>query len=194
MLQKHLSLRLNQQDSHTNAPTAKPFGKKKTMRFGDALSPIQSPARLKQGSTLNMSKQYSAQGIKERGDDLETFSQRYREKFSMDNVAVGLRVPLDRQYVQGSRKLAQVIFKTECVQKVKEYQLKKEIDLEQTKAHIVARQKKDEVRFAKEIKERDLEMTRKNYAYEEKRDKVQAQKDGIEKDKARDLRERHEKM
>ena len=112
----------------------------------------------------------------------------------MDNVAVGLRVPLDRQYVQGSRKLAQVIFKTECVQKVKEHQLKKEIDLEQTKAHIVARQKKDEVRFAKEIRERDLEMKRKNFAYEEKRDKVQAQKDGIEKDKARDLRERHEKM
>lgn len=125
---------------------------------------------------------------------METFSQRYREKFSMDNVAVGLRVPLDRQYVQGSRKLAQVIFKTECVQKVKEHQLKKEIDLEQTKAHIVARQKKDEVRFAKEIRERDLEMKRKNFAYEEKRDKVQAQKDGIEKDKARDLRERHEKM
>jgi len=58
----------------------------------------------------------------------------------------------------------------------------------------VARQKKDEVRFAKEIRERDLEMKRKNFAYEEKRDKVQAQKDGIEKDKARDLRERHEKM
>jgi len=37
-----------------------------------------------------------------------------------DHLAVPLRVPLDNEYSRGSRKLAQVVFKTEMQNKIKE--------------------------------------------------------------------------
>jgi hypothetical protein len=56
-----------------------------------------------------------------------------------DHLSVPLRVPLDLAYSNGNRKLANVIFKSEMVQKVKEYAIKKEHDLETTKKEINAK-------------------------------------------------------
>lgn len=56
-----------------------------------------------------------------------------------DHLSVPLRVPLDLGYSNGNRKLATVIFKSEMVQKVKEYAIKKEHDLELVKKEINAR-------------------------------------------------------
>ena len=44
-----------------------------------------------------------------------------------------LRVPLDLAYSNGNRKLANVIFKGEMMQKVKEHAVKKEKDLKEVK-------------------------------------------------------------
>lgn len=46
---------------------------------------------------------------------------------------------MDLAYSNGNRKLANVIFKSEMVQKVKEYAIKKEHDLETTKKEINAK-------------------------------------------------------
>jgi hypothetical protein len=53
---------------------------------------------------------------------------------AIDSLQVPLRVPLDLSYSQGNRKLANVIFKSECVQKVKEASIKRDMDIEHTKA------------------------------------------------------------
>ena len=55
------------------------------------------------------------------------------------------------------------------VQKVKEYQLKKARDLEETKKGINAKAAKDAKRYAREIKQRDLEIKTRNQNYEAKR-------------------------
>jgi hypothetical protein len=56
-----------------------------------------------------------------------------------DHLSVPLRVPLDLAYSSGNRKLANVIFKSEMIQKVKEHAIKKEHDLELTKKQINAK-------------------------------------------------------
>lgn len=92
--------------------------------------------------------------------------------YATDSLSVPLRVPLDLSYSIGNRKLANVIFKTECVQKVKEAGIKKQMDIEHTKAKIIAKNDKNEKRFAKEIKDRDTQLKAKNTEWEIKRDMV----------------------
>ena len=83
-------------------------------------------------------------------------------------LSIALRVPLDANYKE-VRIDANRAFKSEMVQKVKEYQLKKARDLEETKKEINAKAAKDAKRYAKEIKQRDLEIRTRNQTYEAKR-------------------------
>jgi hypothetical protein len=82
-------------------------------------------------------------------ENLETY------RSVMDSLQVPLRVPLDLGYSQGNRRVARVIFETELVNKVKEASVKREMDIEATKAQIIARAAKSEKRYAKEVKDRD---------------------------------------
>ena len=91
---------------------------------------------------------------------------------AIDSLQVPLRVPLDLSYSQGNRKLANVIFKSECVQKVKEASIKRDMDIEHTKAQIIAKTAKNEKRYAKELKERDTMLKQKNEEWEVKRNMV----------------------
>ena len=83
-----------------------------------------------------------------------------------------LRVPLDLAYSNGNRKLANVIFKGEMIQKVKEHAIKKEHDLELFKKDIKSKEKANDKRYEKELKEKAREMKLKNEEADAKRTKI----------------------
>lgn len=56
-----------------------------------------------------------------------------------DQLAVPLRVPLDNEYSRGSRKLAQVVFKTEMQNKIIERRIEKEQEIQDIKTEILSR-------------------------------------------------------
>ena len=112
----------------------------------------------------------------------------------IDSLQVPLRVPLDLSYSQGNRQLAKVIFKTECVQKVKEATIKREMDIEHTKAQIIAKTNKDEKRYAKELKDRDTLLKQKKGEWEVKRMMVVNAKKHLNQSKNQELLDRYEEM
>ena len=71
-------------------------------------------------------------------------------------------VPHDMEGAKMQRLEANKVFNDEMVQKVKEYQIKKAEDLEEAKRKVIAKHKKDERRYAMELKQRDEEIKRKN--------------------------------
>jgi len=76
------------------------------------------------------------------------------------------------------------------VQKVKEYKIQKQIELDSLKAHIVAKQIKDEQRFAKEVKQRNLQIKKRNQEYEAHRRVVNENKRKLNMYKEMELREK----
>ena len=84
------------------------------------------------------------------------------------DLSIALRVPLEANYNE-VRLDANRAFKSEMVQKVKEYQIKKARDLEEQKQKINAKAARDAKRYAREVKKRDLDIKRRNQNYEAKR-------------------------
>lgn len=97
-------------------------------------------------------------------------------------------MPLDLAYSNGNRKLANVIFKGEMIQKVKEHAVKKDNDLEIFKKSINQAQKANEKRFEKELKEKAAIMKLKNEEADAKRTKIQTNKKKDAYDKEMGLR------
>lgn len=84
------------------------------------------------------------------------------------DLSIALRVPLEANYNE-VRLDANRAFKSEMVQKVKEYQIKKARDLEEKKKDINAKAARDAKRYAREVLKRDLDIKRRNQNYEAKR-------------------------
>ena len=105
-----------------------------------------------------------------------------------------IRVALDMEGAKEHRQRANKVFEAEMVEKVKEYQQKKLHDIEETKKKIVAKQKKDEKRYAMEIKQRDDTIKLRNAKAEEKRIEAQQKKRNIIEDRERELKQKYDEI
>lgn len=65
------------------------------------------------------------------------------------------------------------------LEQVEDHQIWKEQELQQTKAKIISKQKRDERRYEQEVKKRNQELKDRNDLYEEKVKTVNARKKGI---------------
>ena len=98
------------------------------------------------------------------------------------DLSIALRVPLEANYNE-VRLDANRAFKSEMVQKVKDYQIKKARELEEKKKEINAKAARDAKRYAREVKKRDLDIKRRNQNYEAKRQTVNLTKKRLNDEK-----------